>query len=64
MGWVTQSLTKVLPQPDDKYREVNDGNQEEVTEVRYKSALELFNIVSETSKINTSYMGLCKFQNN
>lgn len=33
--WVTQGLTKVLPQPDDKYKETKD-EQEEHTEVRHK----------------------------
>uniref|UniRef100_A0A1A8FAU3 Cyclic nucleotide gated channel beta 1 n=1 Tax=Nothobranchius korthausae TaxID=1143690 RepID=A0A1A8FAU3_9TELE len=35
MGWVAQGLTKVLPQPDDKYREVVDYTEEhtEVYEV-------------------------------
>lgn len=32
MQWVTQGLTKVLPQPDDKYKETED-KQEEHTEV-------------------------------
>ncbi|TNN68253.1 hypothetical protein EYF80_021575 [Liparis tanakae] len=31
MGWVAQGLTKVLPQPDDKYREMD--NDEEHTEI-------------------------------
>ena len=35
IGWVAQGLTKVLPQPDDKYRETNDTYTEEHTEVRY-----------------------------
>lgn len=34
MGWVTQGLTKVLPQPDEKYKETQDD--EEHTEVRHK----------------------------
>lgn len=35
MGWVSQGLTKVLPQPDSKYKETNDDNEEH-TEVRRK----------------------------
>lgn len=35
MQWVTQGLTKVLPQPDGKYKEAKD-TQEEHTEVSYK----------------------------
>lgn len=35
MQWVTQGLTKVLPQPDDKYKETKE-KQEEHTEVSYK----------------------------
>lgn len=35
MGWVTQGLTKVLPQPDEKYKETQD-DREEHTEVRHK----------------------------
>lgn len=34
VGWVTQGLTKVLPQPDEKYKESKDD--EEHTEVRRK----------------------------
>lgn len=45
IGWVTQGLTKVLPQPDDKYKETND--EEEHTEVRNKSSL--FSDTYETS---------------
>lgn len=33
--WVTQGLTKVLPQPDGKYKETKD-DQEEHTEVSHK----------------------------
>lgn len=36
MQWVTQGLTKVLPQPDDKYKETKE-KQEEHTEVSYTS---------------------------
>lgn len=36
IGWVAQGLTKVLPQPDEKYRETNNGDNEEHTEVRCK----------------------------
>lgn len=36
MQWVTQGLTKVLPQPDDKYKEANE-NQEEHTEVGHRT---------------------------
>lgn len=32
VGWVTQGLTKVLPQPDSKYKETEE--KEEHTEVR------------------------------
>lgn len=39
MQWVTQGLTKVLPQPDDKYKETED-KQEEHTEVSWKLNLE------------------------
>lgn len=39
MQWVTQGLTKVLPQPDDKYKETED-KQEEHTEVSCKLKLE------------------------
>lgn len=39
MQWVTQGLTKVLPQPDDKYKETED-KQEEHTEVSWKLKLE------------------------
>lgn len=35
MQWVTQGLTKVLPQPDDKYKEPK-GEQEDHTEVSSK----------------------------
>lgn len=42
--WVTQGLTKVLPQPDDKYRETEkDLKDEEHTEVR-KQSQRIFNI--------------------
>lgn len=35
IGWVAQGLTKVLPQPDEKYRETNCNNDnDEHTEVR------------------------------
>ncbi|KAK2841943.1 hypothetical protein Q5P01_012143 [Channa striata] len=33
MGWVAQGLTKVLPQPDEKYRETDTVENEEHTEV-------------------------------
>lgn len=34
IGWVTQGLTKVLPQPDDKYKETQEViEEEEHTEV-------------------------------
>lgn len=33
IGWVTHGLTKVLPQPEEKYKETY---VEEVTEVRHK----------------------------
>ncbi|KAM7414119.1 hypothetical protein PAMA_019099 [Pampus argenteus] len=33
IGWVAQGLTKVLPQPDEKYRETNGTEDEEHTEV-------------------------------
>lgn len=36
MQWVTQGLTKVLPQPDHKYKETQE-TQEEHTEVRHKT---------------------------
>lgn len=36
--WVTQGLTKVLPQPDDKYKEAKE-TQEEHTEVSYELRL-------------------------
>lgn len=35
IGWVAQGLTKVLPQPDDKYKETK-VDEEEHTEVREK----------------------------
>lgn len=35
--WVTQGLTKVLPQPDDKYKETKEAEKEEHTEVRHKT---------------------------
>ena len=35
IGWVTQGLTKVLPQPDEKYKESNDDDEEH-TEVRHE----------------------------
>ncbi|CAJ1057249.1 uncharacterized protein LOC121514833 [Xyrichtys novacula] len=28
IGWVSQGLTRVLPQPDDKYKEIHDPNEE------------------------------------
>lgn len=34
IGWVTQGLTKVLPQPDSKYKETEE--KEEHTEVPFK----------------------------
>ena len=37
IGWVAQNLTKVLPQPDEKYKETNDIDNDEHTEVRHKS---------------------------
>lgn len=44
INWVTQGLTKVLPQPDDKYRETEkDTKDEEHTEVR-KQNQRIFNI--------------------
>lgn len=44
INWVTQGLTKVLPQPDDKYREAEkDTMDEEHTEVR-KQSRRIFNI--------------------
>lgn len=38
MAWVTQGLTKVLPQPDEKYKETVD-DREEHTEVSHKDFL-------------------------
>lgn len=38
IGWVAQGLTKVLPQPDSKYKETNDDNEEH-TEVRRKDSV-------------------------
>lgn len=38
IGWVAQGLTKVLPQPDSKYKETNNDNEEH-TEVRRKDFL-------------------------
>lgn len=37
ISWVTQGLTKVLPQPDAKYKEEETKNPEEHTEVRVLS---------------------------
>lgn len=36
IGWVAQGLTKVLPQPDEKYKETNGIKEDENTEVRHK----------------------------
>lgn len=38
IGWVTQGLTKVLPQPDEKYKETAENNEEH-TEVRHKDLM-------------------------
>lgn len=38
IGWVTQGLTKVLPQPEEKYKEIEDPNEEH-TEVRRKDLI-------------------------
>lgn len=40
IGWVAQGLTKVLPQPDEKYRETNNCDNEEHTEVRCKACVQ------------------------
>jgi hypothetical protein len=34
MSWVTQGLTNILPQPDEKYREAPLNPNDEQTEVR------------------------------
>ena len=34
MNWVTQGLTNILPQPDEKYREATLNPNDEQTEVR------------------------------
>lgn len=35
ISWVAQGLTKVLPQPDEKYKEKENDNEEH-TEVRHE----------------------------
>lgn len=37
IGWVAQGLTKVLPQPDSKYKETEE--KEEHTEVRHRNLM-------------------------
>ncbi len=39
INWVAQGLTKVLPQPDDKYKETNNKDEEEHTEVRQEDLI-------------------------
>lgn len=39
IGWVTQGLTKVLPQPDEKYKETNGSDNDEHTEARHQDSI-------------------------
>lgn len=61
--WVTQGLTKVLPQPDDKYKETKE-TQEEHTEVRHKTEqttmkVQVYRVGNTKTTKGRKIMGLC-----